>query len=74
MKCGDLLEELLALAQAEPEILEVVIGQFGQDLAIDLVLNEEIDKAAKTDGLKPACYIIHGPCLADASGTGNLEP
>ncbi len=74
MKCGDRLEELLARAQAEPEILEVVVGQFGQDLAVDLVLSEKIDKAAKTVGLKPTCYIIHGPCLADVSGSGNLEP
>ena len=50
---GDRLQQLATVAEGEPQILEVVVGEVGQNLQIDVIPGERLGVSAEAQVLQP---------------------
>ena len=53
--------QLLAMAEGHTERREVVLGQFRQRLAINVILGKDIGVTAKAEALEPLPQVAHWP-------------
>jgi hypothetical protein len=56
----DRAQELLAVTEREPELLQVLVGQVRQDLAVDVVLGKDRPVAAEAQPFEPLVDVAHG--------------
>ena len=57
---GDRAQELLAVAEREPELLQVLVGQVRQDLAVNVVLGKDRPVPAEPQPFEPLVDVAHG--------------
>ena len=72
---GDRAQELLAVTEREPELLQVLVGQVRQDLAVNVVLGKDRPVAAEPQPFEPLVDVAHGrapPPSVPSAGLANV--
>ena len=66
----DRAHQALAIAERDPELDQIRLGQVGQDVEADVAAREGIGVSAKAEALEPCADISHRfPALASQLGT-----
>jgi hypothetical protein len=60
VECAERFQHPQAIAEGDSELLQVLLGEVGQDIEADIVFGENVRVLTETMLLQPLCQFAHG--------------